>query len=178
MMPFSLPPETGPVTRQRTVRGMATLLFCMILLASATTLIFTLTRTSLAEQAIITNEYRAETLRQECEAGLDYARGWLSRHQPLWHPDSGGGYIHSLALPADIQARPESVELHVDYLSHDMQSPFIRIRVQAGWIDTATGSRPYSMGQFVHYTAINGPAGSIGVIARIESVPGSWNDHD
>lgn len=178
MMPFSPLSETGPATRQRPACGMATLLFCMILLASATALIFTLTRTSLAEQAIITNEYRAETLRQECEAGLDYARSWLSRHQPVWQPDSGGGFIHSLVLPTAIQARPESIELQVDYLSHDTQSPFIRIRVQAGWIDTAIGGRPYRMGQFVHYTMINGPASSAGPIARIESVPGSWNDHD
>ena len=73
-------PTTAPRQAQA---GMATLLFCMIMLASATTLIFTMTRTSLSEQRITGNAYRIETLRQACEAGLDYGQAWLRLNQPV-----------------------------------------------------------------------------------------------
>jgi len=164
--------------QRQSARGLVTLLFCMILLTSATSLIFTLTRTSLAEQRIITNEYRAETLRQDCEAGLDYARVWLSRHSLIWEINAGGGYIHSLVIPANLLARPEAVELRVDYLSQDTGSPFIQIQAQASWNETGISNSLYRVRQFVHYTAINGSASAGGTIARIESVPGTWDDHE
>ena len=153
--------------------GLATLLFCMILLAAATTLIFTLTRTSLAEQRIMGNEYRIETLRQACEAGLNYGVAWLRLQEPAWQTDGSGQYSLTAPLPADNLGQQDDIHIQVGYLSKDIDSPFILVQAQASH-DSNHDSR-YTMRQFVHYSIINGHSNN--PTTQVIIVPGTWHDY-
>jgi len=160
--------------RQQSANGLATLLFCMILLASATTLIFTMTRTSLAEQRIMGNEYRIETLRQACEAGLDYGHIWLRLNEPIWQTESNGQHTFSLPLSADNLGLSDTIHIQINYLSSDINSPFIQIHAQA----SQNNDRHYHMRQFIHYTVINSHANETGFMAQVITVPGTWHDYE
>lgn len=62
--------------------GSMALLFALVLLVGAGILTISGTRTSVMEQRIAGNEYRAEEAQQAAQAGLDYALAWLGTH--LW----------------------------------------------------------------------------------------------
>jgi Tfp pilus assembly protein PilX len=168
--------------QSQTASGLATLMFCFILLTSATTLIFTLARTSLAEQRIVGNEYHAEILRQACEAGLEYGLHWLRQHTPVWQMDSNGQHIASAPLPADNLGLHGHIRVQIDYLSQDINSPFIQIHAQTWRLSNDTnedtGTTLCSMVQYVHYLADNTPGNVTGSVAQVISVPGTWHDYD
>mgnify|MGYP001806279703 FL=1 len=86
----------NPVMQPRLQSGSMALLFALVLLVGAGILTISGTRTSVMEQRIASNEYRAEEARQAAQAGLDYALAWLGTH--LWRPGE------SAPSPPDIQA--------------------------------------------------------------------------
>jgi len=149
-------------------RGLATLLFCMILLSSATTLVFTLARTSLAEHRIMANEYRSETRHLACETGLEYARAWLLNNEPAWQIDTDGHYTLSVPLPTDLLQQNSGIRVQIRYRRQDLNSPFIQIQVQASRDNHAL----YNIAQFVHYQ----PGNQNNTLARVLVVPGTWHD--
>lgn len=151
--------------------GLATLFFCLILLASATSLIFTVSRTSLAEQRIMNNEYRSETLRQACEAGLDYGLAWLRQHELDWQLDSTGQHSMFIPLPPDHLGLDNSIQVLVSIKTSDISSVFFQLQAQA----SQESNSLYRMGLFVHYRRMNGAGNNFS--AQVVTVPGTWHDY-
>lgn len=161
---------------QQTTSGLVTLLFCLILLTSATTLVFTMARTSQAEQRIIGNEYHAESLRQACEAGLHYGFAWIRQYKLEWYLTNEGQYKLDIPLPTDNLGIDKNIRLKINAVSDNINSAFFQLQAQAGYTTATTTSNHYKVRQFVYYTANATPQNTTNTIASVIAVPGTWYD--
>jgi len=115
---------------------MATLLFSGILLGAATTLVFTLARTGLAEQRITANVRHHETMRQAGDAGLDFARDWLRSNAPVWQTTATGQQTTTIPIPDNNLGQNPAVTIGIDALRQDATSDYILLDVQAWYSDS------------------------------------------
>lgn len=68
----------------RREQGMALIAMCLILLVSVSMLVLSSGKTSVMEQLISYNEYRAIEVNQAAEAGLEYGLAWYRQNVPAW----------------------------------------------------------------------------------------------
>lgn len=154
--------------------GMVTLLFCAILLGAATTLVFTLARTGLAEQRIMANTRQHEQLRQAADAALTFARAWLRDHVPVWQATAAGPLTATIRLPDDNLGQPADLAIRVDGRRSTMTSAYILLTAQA-WRpagDPLPGVNSYRVAMYVHISNVN----AHGHMARVTPLPGTWHD--
>jgi hypothetical protein len=161
---------TGPANNN----GMATLLFCAILLGAATTLVFTLARTGLAEQRIMSNTRQHEQLRQAGNAALTFACAWLRGHTPIWQPTATGPLTTTIPLPDDNLGQAGGMALSIDGRRKAMTSAYILLTVQA-WrpaSDPSVTVNRYRVAMYVH----DGGMDPLSHESRITPLPGTWHD--
>lgn len=81
-MPAHLPPNAQ--SAQHSHQGFITLTVILVLLVALTTLTLTVARSSKTEQAIASNDIRAQEIQAAAEASLDYAMAWANQHPIPW----------------------------------------------------------------------------------------------
>jgi len=95
---------------RRQQQGMAVLVMCLILLLSVSMLLLNSGKTSVMEQLISANEYRAKEVAQAAEAGLDWGAAWAAGTAPDWsnigvptqcYGKDEGGLFDESAIPTD-----------------------------------------------------------------------------
>lgn len=155
-------------------RGMATLLFCTILLGAATTLVFTLARTGLAEQRITTNIHRHENMRQAGDAGLAFAMAWLRGNTPDWQPTAAGPLMTVIPVPDDNLGQDAGLVIHIAASRQGATTTFILLDVQAWYPDSnfLLDTNRYRVRQYINVSVIN----QLPYDARITPLPGTWHD--
>lgn len=96
-------------------RGMATLMFSVVLLVALTIITFTSARTLLAERAISSNEYRGKEAAYAAEAALEYGLAWLADSAPEfadWDADNLAAPDISLSSSTDNYTLSASFSRH------------------------------------------------------------------
>ena len=154
--------------------GMATLLFCAILLGAATTLVFTLARSSIAEQRIISNIHSHEHMRQAGDAGLAFAIAWLRVNAPAWQPVAAGLQTTTIPLPGDKLGQVPKLAISINGLRQDSATAYILLDVQAWYPDSDLlhDANRYRIHQYVHISIIDNSV----YRARIIPLAGTWHD--
>jgi len=162
------------ISADRFQRGLATLLFCAILLGAATTLVFTLARTGLAEQRISSNIHRHEYMRQGGDAGLAYAIAWLRTHAPVWQQTATGLQTTTIAIPGDNLGQDPALTIQIDGLRLGSATAYALLEVQAWYPDSdpLINANRYREWLYVHINVID----HLAYAARITPLPGTWHD--
>lgn len=154
--------------------GMATLLFCAMLLGAATTLVFTLARTGISEQHIIASIHQHERLRQAGTAGLTYAIAWLRGNTPAWQQATAGWETTIIPLPGDNLGQDQQLTIRIDARRQQSAPAYILLSVQTWYADNDPQFRNsrYRLRQYVHVAVITAQT----YRAQVLPLPGTWHD--
>lgn len=159
-------------------KGLATLLFSLIILSSATLLIFTMAHTSLAELRLTGNEYQAEKITQACESGTVYGLAWLRLNEPSWETNENGLHTLEIPLPTDNLGHGSDTQIFINITRATVESSYIEIHSQASMMNSGHIPVKCNISQFIRYIIINESDKASNAYAKIITVAGTWHDYE
>ena len=139
---------------QRKQQGMVVIIMSLLLLFSVSMLLLNIGKTSVMEQMISSNEYRAQEASQAAEAGIDFGLAWAGGNLPSWSApgavpatcygdkETTAGFDQSASpsgiIPPITAASGDQYELTITYCRNSVNRSFFRVVATA--VSTADGS--------------------------------------